>query len=423
MLSINRRTFLKRLSIATGAVIAANSVPWLSVFNDKTFAKGPNDRVRLGFIGIGDRGRVLLLNVLSFEKQLNVEVAAICDNYPPNYERAIKMTGGNAKPFKDYRELLAMKDLDGVIVATPLTEHAHIVIDALNAGLHVFCEKSMARTVPDAKKMYDEHLNAKRILQIGHQRMFSPIYLTAIDRIANGDIGQLTHVKAYWHRNGDWRRPVPSGHPELDRVINWRLYKDLSAGLFTELLSHHLQVACWFKKSFPVSVVANGGLLYWKKNREVYDHISCLYAFADDSQFVYDSINSNKHYGCEIQILGSKGTMEMEVNKYYPEEVPTPPGILQLINDVENGIFDTIPIGGASWIPETAATTKGSRILENNKEDESKLELEAFSRFIRKGSAPEELSVQGYYTTVWTLLAEQAADTKERVVMDEKYRI
>lgn len=423
LFAINRRSFIKRISLIAGTTVAVASMPWLKVFNDEVYAKGPNDKVRLGFIGIGDRGRALLMNVQAFAGLLNVEIAAVCDNYDPNYERAIKLTNGKAKPFKDYRQLLEMKDLDAVVVATPLTQHAKIVIDALNSGLHVFCEKSMARTLDDSKIMYDEHLKTKRILQVGHQRVFSPVYLEAIEKIHRGDIGQVTHMRAYWHRNSDWRRPVPAGRPDLDRVINWRLYDDLSAGLFTELLSHQLQVACWIKKSFPTSVVANGSLIYWTKNREVYDHISCIYEFPDETQFVYDSVNSNKHYGCEEQILGSKGTMELEINKIYPENPPPPPGILQLINDIEKDVVSTIPIGGASWVPETAANTKGGYISDNYKMDETKLQLEAFVRYIRKGEAPEELPIQGYYSTVWSLLAEQAAKTKERVTLDKKYWI
>jgi predicted dehydrogenase len=420
---INRKEFLKKISLTAGSAVALASMPWLKIFNEKVYAKSASDKVRLGFIGIGDRGSALLKNVQAIERLLNVEIAAICDNYEPNYQRAIKFTNGKAKAFYDYRELLAMKDLDGVVIATPLTEHCYITIDALDAGLSVFCEKAMARTLDDTKKMYDEHLRTKRILQVGHQRVFSPIYLDAIEKIRKGDLGQITHMRAYWHRHGDWRRPVPKGKPELDRVINWRLYDDLSAGLFTELLSHQLQVANWVKNSFPTSVVANGSLIYWKKNREVHDHISCLFYYPDESQFMYDSINSNKHYGCEEQIIGSEGTMELELNKVYSENPPTPPAILQLIHDIEKDVFDTIPIGGASWVPETAVVDKGNYISSNYKMDETKLQLEAFVGYIRKGEAPEELPIQGYYSSVWSLLAEQAAKTKQRVTLEDKYRI
>jgi predicted dehydrogenase len=423
LFSINRREFLKKISLAAGSTVALASMPWLKIFNEPVYGKSANDKVRLGFIGIGDRGSALLKNVQAFENLLNVEIAAVCDNYEPNYQRAIKYTNGKARAFYNHLELLKMKDLDGVVIATPVTQHAHITIDALEAGLSVFCEKAMARTVDDTKRMYDAHIRTKHILQVGHQRVFSPVYLNAIEKIRKGELGQITHMRGYWHRHGDWRRPVPKDKPELDRVINWRLYDGLSAGLFTELLSHQLQVTNWVKDAFPASVVANGSLIYYTKNREVHDHISCLFNYPDGTQFIYDSINSNKHYGCEEQIIGSKGTMELEINKVYSETPPAPPAILQLINDIEKDVFDTIPIGGASWVPETASTYKGEFITDNYKMDETKLQLEAFVRYIRKGEAPEQLPIQGYYSTVWSLLAEQAAKTGQRITLDDKYRI
>jgi len=421
LFEINRREFLKKISIAAGSSIALASVPWLKVFGEDKVGNSVSDKVRLGFIGIGDRGSALLKNVQAFEDLLNVEIAAICDDYEPNYQRAIKFTNGKAKAFYDYRELLELKDIDGVVIATPLHEHARITVDALNSGKHVFCEKAMARNLDDTKLMYDTHLKTKRILQIGHQRMFSPVYLESLKRIHNGEIGQISQIRANWHRAMNWRRPVPK--PELERKINWRLYEEYSAGLFTELLSHQIQVANWINKTTPVSVFCNGSINFWKDGREVYDNIACIYDYADGSNFIYDSQNCNKHYGCEEQVIGSKGTMELEINKVYSAEPPAPPAILHLINDIEKDIFDVIPIGGASWVPETAVKYKGDYITDNYKMDETKLQLEAFTRFIRKGEAPEQLLREGYYASVWSLLAEKAAKTRERVTIEEKYRI
>lgn len=421
LFEINRREFLKKISIATGSTIALSSMPWLKIFGEDKIGKSAQDKVRLGFIGIGDRGSALLKNVQAFEDILNVEIAAICDDYEANYQRAIKFTNGKAKAFYDYRELLSLKDIDGVVIATPLHEHAHITVDALHAGKHVFCEKAMARNLDDIKLMYDTHLKTNLILQIGHQRMFSPVYLDAIKRIHSGEIGQISQIRAYWHRSMNWRRPLPK--PELERKINWRLYEEYSAGLFTELLSHQIQVGNWVNKANPVSVVCNGSINFWKDGREVYDNIACIYDYPDGSNLIYDSQNCNKHYGLEEQILGSKGTMELEINKVYSEKPPAPPAILHLINDIEKDIFDVIPIGGASWVPETAVKYSGNYITENYKMDETKLQLEAFTRYIRKGKAPEELLHQGYYASVWALLAEKAAKTKERITFDEKYRI
>jgi len=256
-----------------------------------------------------------------------------------------------------------------------------------------------------------------------HQRMFSPVYLEAVERLHNGELGEITQIRAYWHRNNNWRRPVPEKKPDLDRKINWRLYEEYSAGLLTELASHQIQVANWIKKSAPVSVMGTGSINYWKDGREVYDNVACIYSYPDGMQLVYDSMISNKHYGLEEQILGSKGTMELEVNKYYSEYPPTPPAILQLINDIEKDIFDVIPIGGASWVPETAIEYKGEFISDNYRMDETKLQLEAFVKYIRVGKAPEELTKEGYHSSLWSLLAEEAIKTGKKITLPDKYII
>ncbi|MBX3007148.1 MAG: Gfo/Idh/MocA family oxidoreductase [Melioribacteraceae bacterium] len=420
----NRREFLERISILAGSSLAVTTMPWLKIFADsKSLGKSASDKVRLGIIGVGDRGSALLLNIKSFMNSMNVEIAAVCDDYEPNYLRALNLTEGKSKGFVDYRKMLEMKELDGVVIATPLTEHAKLTIDALDSGLHVFCEKAMARTIEDVKLMYDAHINTNRILQIGLQRMFNPIYLEGIEKIHKGEIGQITHMRAFWHRNNNWRRLVPKDKPELERKINWRLYDDLSAGLLTELASHQIQVANWVKNSEPISVMGTGSINYWKDGREVFDNIACIFSYEDGTQMVYDSVTSNKHYGLEEQIMGDKGTVEFEVNKIYSETPPNPPAILKLINEIEKGVFDTIPIGGASWIPETAGQYKGEYISDNYKMDETKLQLEAFVKYIRENKAPEILTKHGYYSSLWSLLAEQAIKTGNRVTLPNGYRI
>jgi len=405
----SRRDFLKKITTISGSAVVLTSMPWIATYlKGEQPGKNPSDKVRVGIIGVGDRGSLLLLTIKEIEKISNVEIAAVCDNYQPNYENAIKLAGKGAKAFYDYRDVLNMKDIDAVVIATPLHEHAHIAVDAMKAGKHVFCEKSMARTVEDTKLMFDTHKNTNMILQIGHQRMFDPVYLEAVDRIKKGEIGPVTQMRMFWHRNNNWRRKVPDNHPELERKINWRLYKDYSAGLMTELASHQLQVANWIVGEAPISVMGTGSINFWKDGREVYDNVALIYSYSNGTQMIYDSVTSNKHYGCEEQILGNKGTMELEINKVYSEHPPKAPGIQQLITDIEKGIFDTIPIGGATWIPEVGVRDKGEFISDKYKMDEVQLQLEAFVKYVRDGKAPEELTIQGYNATIWSLLGEKA---------------
>ena len=237
----SRREFLRDFSLAASLASIASIAPWSKAIASEDFSEiARNGKARLGIIGVGSRGRALLLHLQQVE---HATIVAVCDDYPPHYEQAIELTRGTATAFTDYRKMLEMQDLDAVVIATPLDQHAHIAIDAMESGLDVFCEKSMARTLADCRRMVETRQSTGKILQIGHQRLFNPIYLNAIERVRRGEIGKVTQIRAYWHRNNDWRRAVPRDNPELERKINWRMYRESSAGLMTELSSHEIQVA------------------------------------------------------------------------------------------------------------------------------------------------------------------------------------
>ncbi|TLX74928.1 Gfo/Idh/MocA family oxidoreductase [Labilibacter sediminis] len=420
----SRRDFLRKIAIAgAGAAMVANPF-------GQAFAAGGNKKVRIAVIGTGGRGRLLLEHLLIIIKEGgNCEISAICDNYQPSLDMAVKLCvkyKSKVNTFSDYRKLLKDNVPDGVVIATPLHQHAHITIDSMNAGIHVLVEKSMARTLDDVKAMYDVHKQTGSVLMVGHQRLFSKRYLNAMDRIHKGELGEIGQVRAYWHRNKNWRRKVPKDKPELERQINWRLYKEYSAGLLTELMSHQLQVANWALEQVPVSVTGTGSIRYWNDGREVNDNIAAIFSYADGTQFIYDSMTSNKKYGCEEQIMGHKATMELETNKLILEKPPKPkpaPGIAQLISDIKKDTFQSIPVGGASWAPETALKYNGEPIYNSQKGDGTKEELLGFVDCIRQGKNIDWVTAEGYNTSIWSLLTEQAIDTGQKLTMPEKYII
>lgn len=422
----SRREFLKKLAISGSAATLA-SMPWLNAFADNNpTRKNPSDRVRLAVIGTGSRGQQLMRFLLDLTETKNMEIVALCDIYRPHLSEAVKMCdakGIKVKQYLHYEDLLSSEKPDAVIIATPLHEHAHITIDCLKAGIHVFCEKAMARTLDDTRAMYDAHIETGKILQIGHQRLFNPVYLEGIKRIHDGKLGQLGQIRAYWHRNNDWRRPVPDKTEKMERFINWRLYKEYSAGLLTELMSHQIQVANWALDKTPVSVTGTGSIVFWKDGREVDDNVALIYSYDNGVQFIYDSMTSNKKYGLEEQIMGHKGTIEFETNRYYTETPPPAPGILQLLNDIESGLFEKVNIGGASWVPETAVKYNGEPIIENTDFYDTGLQLEGFISHVREGKAPEKLIREGYNASIWTLLGEKAIETGEKITLPEKYQI
>ncbi|MGQ1891467.1 Gfo/Idh/MocA family protein [Thermophagus sp. OGC60D27] len=421
-----RRDFLKKMA-RTGSVATLAASPWLNAFSENiAIGKNPSDRVRLAVIGTGSRGKQLLRHLFRIAKTTNMEICALCDVYQPHLDMAINMCNKNhlkVKSYLNYEDLISKEKPDGVIITTPLHQHAHLTIDCLKAGIHVFCEKAMARTLEETKAMYDAHRETGRILQVGHQRVFNPVYLEGMKRIHNGELGQIGQIRAYWHRNNDWRRKVPDDTEKMERFINWRLYKKYSAGLLTELMSHQIQVANWALQKTPVSVTGTGSIVFWKDGREVEDNIALIYSYDNGVQFIYDSMISNKKYGLEEQVLGHKGTIEFETNRYYSETPPPAPGILQLLNDIESGFFEKVNIGGASWIPETAVKYQGEPIVEETDFYDSALQLEGFIQYIRKGQAPEKLILEGYNASIWTLLGEIAIDTGEKVTLPEEYKV
>jgi predicted dehydrogenase len=361
-----------------------------------------------------------------FLQTKNVAIVALCDIYEPNIADTLALCKANnftPATYTNYKTLLEKEKPDGVIIATPLHQHAHIAIDCMQSGLHVFCEKSMSRTIEETKQMYDAHLSTNRILQVGHQRLFNPLYLEGMQRIHNGKLGTIGQIRAYWHRNNNWRRDLPNNDKSFERQINWRLYKEYSAGLLTELMSHQIQVANWALQQAPVSVMGTGSIRYWKDGREVNDNVALIYSYADGTQFVYDSMISNKKYGLEEQIMGDKGTIEFEINRQYAEEEPTVPGIQQLINDMEHGVFNSLPIGRSSWVPETASKYNGEPIINDTNFSDTGLQLEAYTDFIRKGSLPEQVIKEGYNASIWTLLGEQAIETGQKLEMPAQFII
>ena len=404
---LTRRAFLDGVLKATAGAGMTAAAPWAV----SAAAAEPlqRDRVRLGVIGTGDRGRTLIRNIL---KTRNCTVAAVCDNFEPHLAKGRALVAANTPAFADHRAMLDAGGLDAVVIATPLDMHARQTFDAFGVGLHVWCEKAMARTIADCTAMVKRSQDSRKVLQIGHQRMFHPTYLNALRRVKAGEIGSITQIRASWHRNTSWRRPIPPGSD--DRRINWRLYREASAGLMTELATHQFQVGGWFLDSVPTRVIGSGSICFWKDGREVYDHVALVYEYPDGRKFVYTSLLNNARYGCEEQIQGSKGTIEPELGRIYQEVPPKVLALQRMQEDVKRGHKRTVPIGGATWFPELPVTTPGES-LGWGEYDETMLQFEGFGEAVRAGKPLPGMLAQAYHASVASLLGEQAMDRGEAV--------
>lgn len=422
---LSRREFLYNLGILGGGLLLTTS-PWLSVFADSGRKK--SEILRVGIIGPGSRGRFLMNFLL---KNPDARIEAIADVYQPSVDAALKAVP-DAKVYTDYRKLLDDKDIDAVIVATPLNTHCRIVLDSFGAGKHVYCEKSLGYTMDECRQIYDRHLETGLVFFSGQQRLYDPRYVKAMKMVHDGVFGNLSQIRSWWNRNGDWRRKVPSPEIDLldgrtvdgDRFINWRLYNDSSRGLMTELACHQLQVGTWAMKKLPEKVMGHGALTYWKENREVYDNIQTVYIFPGGEKMFWGSVNSNKFCGLEEQILGSVGTIEPEIGKYYFEDVDPAPAFLQMINDWEQRIFGDVVFAGTSWAPETAAQRGGEYILGHRPDnDGTSLSLDAFVEAAITGKQPECIAEEGYYASQLCLWGHEAISRGEILDFPEEYLI
>lgn len=412
---MNRREFLKNAGIAGAGILLASS-PWLSAFSET--ANTQKEKIRLGIIGPGSRGQHLMSFLHANPK---AEIVALCDIYQPSIDAALQLVP-SAKVYQDHRKLLEDKTIDAVVVATPLNTHYQIVMDAFDAGKHVFCEKSIGYTIEECFKMYNKHKDTGQIFFTGQQRLFDPRYLKAMEMIHEGTFGEINAIRTFWYRNGDWRRPVPS--PELERHINWRLYREYSKGLMTELACHQLQIGSWALRKLPEQVMGHGAITYWKDGREVYDNISCIYIFDNGVKMTFDSVISNKFYGLEEQIMGNLGTVEPERGKYYFEDIKPEAGFMQMVHDIENKLFDTLPFAGTSWAAETAKDNKGEYILGKiPKGDGTSILLDAFVEAVITRKQPIHIAEEGYYASALCLLGDQAIEEKRTLTFPDEFKI
>ena len=425
----DRREFLKQLGCVAGGAALLAGAPWLSSCTPERIREISGEKARIALIGTGSRGQYHIHNLLLIP---HARMVALCDCYEPNLQAAAALCPG-AKLYRDYRKLLEDKDIDGVIISTPLGSHAAITLDALSAGKHVFCEKAMARTLDECKAVYDAYRKSDKVLYFCMQRMFDEKYLRGMKLLHDGLIGEIVGMRCHWFRNADWRREVPS--PELERQINWRLYKEHSGGLMTELACHQIEVCNLAVGRIPQSISGMGDIVYWKDGREVYDAVNVIYRYADGRKINYESLISNKFNGMEDQILGKKGTMELAKGVYYLEEDNSRSGIECLIDSMKEKVLTSVPLAGPSWRPEVKGQYIPHNIVEGKisvnggqnmigvDNDGSDVILSAFCSACITGEKAVNVVEEAYCATVLCLLGNKAMEEQRTILFPEYYKI
>jgi predicted dehydrogenase len=414
---LTRRGFMKSLA-AGAAVLPVSAAAYFG------YQKLHGNPVKTALIGTGDEGGVLV----GEHNPDYLEIVAVCDIRPTNQKRIFegeprgprkglkRLYGNNADKTirleEDYKNILADKNVEAVIIALPLHLHAKVAIEALEAGKHVLCEKLMAWNVAQCKQMIAAAKRNNRVLSIGHQRHYSMLYAHALEVLQAGVLGEVKHIRALWHRNNSWPLLDAKGRPELDahtgapllrdswyppirkedvdalqhrlpqfgyksmdELVRWRLYHRTGGGLMAELGSHQLDACSIFLgKVHPLAVQGFGGKIFYGKernDRESDDHVFVTYEFPgknhprgknrgndpDDIVVVtYSSINTNEFEGYGECVMGTRGTLIVETEStvmLYPEKNKSLPA----------GQLPGPPRGTATTVQETG---KGQPVLDTS---------------------------------------------------------
>jgi predicted dehydrogenase len=338
-----------------------------------------NTPLRLGLIGAGSRGQELIRNFLRVP---GVKVTAAADVYPLRFEQLNKVCGYAVARHEDYRALLDRKDLDAIVVATPLGLHAEHVLPALKSGRPVYGEKTMAYTVEQAREIVTEVAASKQVFQVGHQYRYSPWIRAAMARVQTGEIGDVTHVLAYWNRNNSWRRPVPD--PSLERLINWRLYNEWSLGLIAELGSHHMDIANWIMGSPPVAAQASGSICCYHDGRETDDNVQVILTYPGGRRMIFSSMTNNAMMGDQLWLYGTKGSLNLTLQDatFYFEP--------RRVEAVKVGKEYEPVVTGASYNPanEMPYRGPGKPVQVKDAEDPTTASVRAFVYCVRTGERP-----------------------------------
>ncbi|MBI4889836.1 MAG: Gfo/Idh/MocA family oxidoreductase [Acidobacteria bacterium] len=232
---------------------------------------GANDRIRVGVIGSGGRGRLLTGEF----KEIGAEMAAVCDVYTPNLEAGLKVANTGAKSYSDYRRLLDDKSIDAVIVSTPDHWHSRMVIDAVGAGKDAYVEKPMCHKIDEGYDMAAAVRRTKRIVQVGTQRRSAPMFQEVQRIVASGRLGEIRLVTSWWLNHMfdlqprkldgelDWKQwlgPAPAHELDSLRFFNWYHFYDYSGGMLIGQAAHILDAIQWIMgSSAPGAVTCTGG--------------------------------------------------------------------------------------------------------------------------------------------------------------------
>jgi len=287
---LDRRSFLKGSSLASvmallgGVPIRAEETKE-SKDESQTDYKGFVTPLNCAVIGCGAWGREVLKTLARLPC---APVAAICETYAPYLKRAGDQLAPNAERYSDYRQALENKNVQAVIITTPSHQHKEVVLAALAADKHVYCEAPLAHALADARAIAQAAKDAFKLnFQAGLQNRADPQKYYLVQFVRTGAMGKTIGGRCQWHRKQSWRLASPNADREQE--LNWRLRAETSPGLLGEVGVHQLDVANWFIMSPPAAVTGHGSVMHWKDGRTVPDTVQALFEYPGGELVTYNA--------------------------------------------------------------------------------------------------------------------------------------
>ena len=428
---MNRRDFLKDAASSSLTLAMAMGAIELKAEQQKPEEKPKTPPISCAVIGLGPQGRKTL-GALAKMGAASAPVVALCDTFEaPAFLKKAQDIAPNAQVHQDYRKVLDDKSVQAVFVATPSHKHKQIVLDALAAGKHVYCEAPLAVDLAEAKEIAKAALNAKSFFQAGLQARYNMQAHHVHKFVHAGSLGQITSGRAQYHERTSWRMGWPS--QERERELNWRLSKESSLGLLGEIGIHQMNTVNWFLDGLPTAVSGFSSLMAYNDGRDVPDTVQCIFEYPKNVRYSYDATLTNSFDGAYEMFFGTSAAIQLrDLRAWMFMETDA-----KLEGWVVFARKDDIVIGDdkagtgiktATGIALVADATKQLALGKSPKDvgtDVSKSALfqavDAFLDSIRQNKKPEVGAVEGYQATVVAAKANEAALSGSRIVYQKEW--
>ncbi|MFH1069036.1 MAG: Gfo/Idh/MocA family oxidoreductase [Candidatus Glassbacteria bacterium] len=301
--TLSRRSFLKESSAAAVGVAGISVIGAPAVLSGRNV----NSRINLGFLGTGSRACEMLTAITGQTEKL---VTDLCDIYPPHLAEAIMLCGNDkVRTHEHWEKVLEQKDVDAVVVATPLFLHVPMSVAGLEAGKHVLSEKSMGLNMKQLNQMLAAvQKHPDKVYLVGYQGRLAESLKMVKDLVAEGSLGRITQFYVHFDRNQSWKRDDITA--EWERVLNWRLYKEYCGGLLTEVVTHEIDAVREVLGTMPVNATFYGKVQIYKDGRDNHDSIMGAWEMEDGVLGVGTAHLSNASNGSGWKLLGTHGTVE-----------------------------------------------------------------------------------------------------------------